>query len=93
MLAVRLADFEDGDDVRMIERRRGAGFLFEAPNALGIARIVCGQDFQRDLASQARVGRQIDLAHAAAANARKNLVWPKLSPGIQLGGGRFAREL
>src|SRR5258708_37466004 len=71
---VTLADFMDGSDVRMIERRRGCRFLFEAPYSILIRREVSRKNLQRDLAVQARVLGQINFAHAARADLRDDFV-------------------
>src|SRR6266851_3186220 len=71
---VALADFMDGSDVRMIERRRGLRFLFEAPYSILIRREVSRKNLQRDLAVQARVLGQIDFAHSPRTNVRDDFV-------------------
>ncbi len=52
----------------MVERGEGLGLALEAREALGIARHVGGQHLERDVASELRVGRAIDLAHSAGAD-------------------------
>jgi hypothetical protein len=59
---VDAADLLDGverDDVRMIERRGGAGFALEAREAIGVARKCLGQDLQGDVAMKIRIRRAI----------------------------------
>ena len=71
-----LAFFEavDRGDVRMVERREDFGFALEAREPVGVGRERRRQDLDRDLALQLRVGRAIDLAHAAFADLRGDLV-------------------
>ena len=65
--ATSLVDIVDGDDVRMIERGGGAGFLDEAMFALGIGYLCHMQDFQRDVPVQAGVAGLPDSTHSAIA--------------------------
>ena len=46
----------------MIQRGGGARFLLEAMEALGISRVRGRQDFDGDVAPEARIARAIDLA-------------------------------
>ena len=62
-----LADFEDRDDVRMIQRGRGARLERETREAFLVREEVFRQDLQRDLAAEPRVRRAVDLAHPAGA--------------------------
>ena len=81
------ADVVDGEDVGMIQRRRGAGFLLEAAKAVGIRRIRGGQDLDRDLASETRVVGEINLAHSATAQQVQDFVGAE-----QRAGGQGHRE-
>src|SRR5439155_809261 len=58
----------------MIQRRQHLGFALEAGHALGVGGEVGEQDFERDVAVQARVASAIDFAHAARAEQRDDLV-------------------
>src|ERR1700730_16341095 len=71
---VALADFMDGGDVRMIERRRGLCFLSEAPHAVLIRGEVSGQNLKRHSTIKFRVSGEINLTHAAFADFRDNRV-------------------
>jgi len=62
-----LADVVNGDDVGVVERGRGAGFLGEAEDALGVLDELGGQQLQSDLAVEASVLSEVDFAHAAAS--------------------------
>ena len=78
--AVVGADVEDREKVRMIQRAGGAGFLLEAAEACLVAVHRGGQDFNRDVAAEARVARAVDLAHPALAERFEHLVRPQTCP-------------
>ena len=61
-------------DVGMIERREQTRFALEPREAIGAAGECARQDFDRDVAPELRVARAIDLAHAAGADPRLDLV-------------------
>ena len=79
--AVGLADVVDGDDVGMIEGGDGAGFLFEAAEAVGIVGEGGGKDFQGDVAEEAGVAGAVDFAHAAGADEGDDFVGAELGVG------------
>ena len=64
------ADVEERKDIGMIESGDVARFLFEPGEARGISGQVWRQDFQRDLAPEARVARAVDGAHASRPERR-----------------------
>ena len=64
---VRAADVVHGNNRGMVERGCGPGFLLEPPQAIMIGCVSGGQDLDRDVATETRVVRQIDLAHPARA--------------------------
>src|SRR5207249_1947331 len=64
----------DGRDVRMIELCQDLRFALEARHALGILSEGRREHLDRHVAIQARVPRAIDLAHAARAERREDLV-------------------
>jgi hypothetical protein len=64
----------DRRDVRVIQRREGLGFTLEAREAVGVVRERLGQNLDRDVAIQLRVAGAEDLAHAAFADRRGDLV-------------------
>jgi hypothetical protein len=66
--AVRFLHRENRDDVRMIECRDGSSFAAKARQALGIARHRSGQQLQRHVAPEFRVGGAVDLAHPPCAD-------------------------
>ena len=77
----RLAEREDGADVRVTEGRGGAGLLFEAADARGVPDDVGGQQLERNLAPESHLRREPHLAHAARAERPQNLV------GVEPGAG------
>jgi hypothetical protein len=76
--AIRLLDAIDRTDMRMIEGREQAGFTLEPGETVGIRRKRRRQNLDRDVPSQLRVLRAIDLPHAAFANPRRDHVRPEL---------------
>jgi hypothetical protein len=73
-VAVGFFDRVDGDDVRMAKRRHGLRFTLEALPAIGILCHLRRQDLERDLALEPGIEGAIDLAHAAGADGRQDLV-------------------
>ena len=70
VLAVaRLIKRVNGADVRVIERRRGAGLLFETLDASGIAGEVAGQELQGHLAPQPQLGGEPHFTHASGSDS------------------------
>jgi hypothetical protein len=65
-LALVLADFVNGADVRVFERGGGAGFAMKALQRLPIARKLFGQKLQCDLAVKLSVFGLVDDTHASA---------------------------
>ena len=61
-------------DVGMVERREQTRFALESRAAIGAAGECGRQDFDRDVAPELCVPRAIDLAHAARADPRLDLV-------------------
>src|SRR5262245_58024206 len=74
MRRVEIADLVYGDDVRMVERAGGSGFLFESEQPLIVFRALFEQQFESDLPFEPRVAGQIDLSHPAGAEWRDDLV-------------------
>ena len=70
----RLLEAVDGADVRMIQRGQQLRFALEARDTLGVVGNRCGQQLQRDVAPERGIACAIDLAHAASAEQRDDLV-------------------
>ena len=71
---VVIADFVNGQDVRVVQRRRRARLLQEAGDALGIGTQALEQELDRHRPAERRIVRLVDLAHAAAAEQGADLV-------------------
>ena len=80
---VDAADVVDGDDVRMVELRRGARLLLEAAKTLDAGRRILRQDFQRDVAIEFRVARLEDLTHPPRTKPRDDYVRPEAEPRLE----------
>ena len=65
--AVGFLDRVDGDDVRMVELGEGLRLATKTREPLRILRHFGGQDFERYVAAEFRVGGAIHLAHATGA--------------------------
>ena len=76
-------------DVRMIQRGEHFRFALKARESIGIGRQRRGQDLDRDLALQLRVGRPIHLAHAAFADLRGDFVDAETGAGDE---GQWCRD-
>jgi hypothetical protein len=71
---VVLANLVNGQDIWMIERDHGVGFLLKPLQALGVTGKAQGQEFERGLAAGCYVGRQINFAHPAGTYRFGNFV-------------------
>jgi hypothetical protein len=58
----------------VVQCGHGAGFLFEARAAAGVAGKIGGQNLDCHFAAQARIARAVDFAHRAGAEARQNFI-------------------
>ena len=79
----RLVDLVDGADVRMIEGRRGLGFLQEPLLGGLVAGQIRWQQLNGDLALEAGILREVDDAHAALAQLGPDLVRAERGSGGQ----------
>ena len=77
----------------MVQRGGGACFLFESAEAIDVSRKCDRQHFDRDVASQPRVARPVDLAHAAGADGREDFVGAEPVTGRQGHRPGFYAEL
>ena len=73
-LAVLLADFVDGADVGMVQRRGGLRFTLETGQSLGVSGHLIGQELEGYKAVAARVLGLVDHTHPAAAELLDNAV-------------------
>ena len=76
-------DAIDLRDVRMIERGEDFGFALETGQAVRVPGERGGQHLDGDLALQVRVGRPVDLAHAAVADLGGHFIGTEACPGCQ----------
>lgn len=74
VLAVFGADVVHDGNIRVIQRRRGAGFLLEARKALGIGGKLCREHLDGDFSAQAGVLGKVNFTHTAGAELLENLV-------------------
>ena len=77
--AVLVADVVKGADMRVVQAGDGAGFALEALAKFRVGGQVGRQNLDGDGAVEARVFRAIDLAHAAGADERQDLVGAETS--------------
>ena len=68
------ADVEDGQDVRVIERRGGARLHFETAKAIRIRDELARQHLHRDVAPEPRVVAFVDLTHPAGAQQADDFI-------------------
>ena len=78
-LPVLLADFMDGDDVGVVQRRSRFGLLHEARAAVGIGTAHFSQQFDGDETIQALVPGLVDPTHAALADLFQQGEMPQLA--------------
>ena len=74
------ANVVDREDVRVIERRGGLGFLREPPEPVRIRGEVGRKDLDRDFAAERGIARAIDLAHPARTERREDLAASESRP-------------
>src|SRR5437867_9863904 len=72
--AVVLADIVNGADVRVIQRRGGAGLTLESLQRLALWRILIGQKLQGDVAAKASVFGFVDDTHTARPEFFENSI-------------------
>ena len=71
-LGLRLPEVVDGDDGRMVERRRCACLELEAAQPVGVVGQLRGQQLQRDVTIELCVAREIDFSHPARTEEGAN---------------------
>ena len=77
------ADVVHGKDIRVVQRGGGAGFLLESTEAIDVGRECCGEDFDRDITSEARIARTVYLADAASAEGGDDFVGAETGAGSE----------
>jgi hypothetical protein len=73
-IRISFANFVDGADVRMIERRRSPCFPAETFKRVRVLRNVVGQEFEGNEAAQLSVLRFVHHAHAPAPEFLNNTI-------------------
>jgi hypothetical protein len=68
------ADIVDRQNVRVIQRGRGAGFLFEASEAIGVGGQPRGENLDGDITPEAWITGLIHLAHAPGTDRGQDFV-------------------
>ena len=72
---------------------RRQGFAPESLASIWIGSRQLGGDLQRDLALEAGVPGAVDLAHAAGAKERRDLVGTETNPGVERHGADCAGSI
>ena len=78
----RILEPVDRCDIRMVERGQRLGLTFETRQAVRIVADALGQDFQGDVAIQAKVPRPVDLAHSPFAKKAGHFVAADAGAGL-----------
>src|ERR1700730_5350448 len=78
-----VVDAVDGRDVGMVQRCEQLSFALEPGDALGVLGEGVGKDLEGDLPLEPGVQGAIDLAHAAGAERRNDLIWPEKAASHQ----------
>src|SRR5262249_22718115 len=77
--ATGLLEAVDLGDVQMVQRGEYASLTTEPRQPIGIGRERRRQDLQRDVTIELQIARAIDLAHAAGAELRGDLIGAEAS--------------
>src|SRR2546425_347301 len=77
MRAIVFPDLKDLRDIWMVERSGGLRLKHKPLHAIAMRSNISGQDFQRHLAVELGVLRQIYFTHSARAELRDDLVMTK----------------
>ena len=73
-MSIMLADFVDGADIGMIQRRSGASFATKTLESLRILRRIIGKKFQGNEAAKLRVFRFVNDSHPSATEEFEDAV-------------------
>ena len=84
------AKIVNGEDVWVIERRRGACFHLKPMKPIGVGGKGRREDFDRDIAAEARIAGAVDLAHPAGTDGGQDLIRAEM--GVWGQGHRGRRE-
>ena len=79
--AICVAEFIDSENVGVIKRGHGVRLVFETPQATLISSEFRGQQFDRNLASEALILRQIDFTHSPSPQHGNDFVMGQFSAG------------
>ena len=79
----------DRGDVRVIERGEDPRLALKAGDAIRVGTRQLGKGLDRDVASEPRIARSIDLAHPAGTNRRDDLVRTNSGAGLH-GGNQYS---
>ena len=63
----------------MVKGRGCVRLLLKAPKSIGIGSEILGQDFDRNLAAQARIAGPIHLSHTTGSDRCHDLIGPQSS--------------
>src|SRR5262245_11262739 len=72
--AILRADVVEGEDVGMVQRSDRPRLLLESPEAIGIARVVGGNELDGNIAAEAGISGAKDLSHPARPERGKKRV-------------------
>src|SRR5581483_5435315 len=78
------AEFEDGEEIRMIQHAGGASFLLEAAKTIAVVREGRRKDLDRDFAAEARITGAVNLTHAPGPERTENLIGANECPSSEL---------
>lgn len=81
-----LPEFENGQNIRVIESGRGVGFLLETLQMQRVAGKFFGKNLQSHFAIKIYILSQINIAHAARAYFLYDFVLTKLRASIAVSG-------
>ncbi len=82
-----LAGLVKRDDVGMVDRRRQARLALEARPEVGVLRQLVGEELEGDLATELPLLREVDDAHAAAAQDPLDAIRPEVGAEARVGTG------
>ena len=85
-LAVGFVETVNRGDIGMVQRREQLRLALESRDAIRVGHKGVGEDLDRDVATELRVARAIDLAHAAGAEWRDDFIGPESRTGSKQHG-------